>query len=371
MKKAISLLLALAMILSLCACAGGKAPAAPAATKEPAAAVEPDTAPDGDAAPADEPVVISIANYDATNSFTIACLNAFTEYAEKASGGSITFKTYYGATLCNMMEEYEYLKAGSVDMVATLPPFYMSTLPYIYAVNTTKGNTDTVPYCNWLWFENEETAAIVEKYTAQEGVLLLGSVNAGTGVYCSTYEIASHADMTSKKLGCARDFDVYAALGLNPVNVDPPDTYDSLSRGVCDAVAYTASSYVANKIYEVAPNACSQSVYGNSNTYLISRDKWNSLSENQQQILRDAMKAAQEFSVTGDDENMAAVQEVTTTWHELRAEEAKEMCSMMETAVSVQLLASAENLGTVEEMLTILRAKESYSGIANIPDSYK
>lgn len=356
-KKPSALLLALALALGTAAC-GGDDPEGASGTP----------ASGGDNA---EPVTITIANYDQTNSFTVQCLEAFIDYATEASGGSIQFQTHYGATLCGMSEEYDYVKSGAVDMVALLPPICMSELPYIYAVNNVSDDQDVVNYTNWLWFENEETAAIVDKYCTAAGVVLLGSLDAGSAVLCTKYEAQSYDDMKSGTLGLARDFDVFQALGLNPVNVDTTEAYDSLSRGVCDAYSYPPSSYYANKIYEVAPYCLNLGIYGNSNTYVFNLEKWNSLSAEQQQILRDALAAAQEFSIQGNIDSVEQAKSVASGWYDLSEEEALATAEMMETAVSTQLLAASDLLGTTEDMLTILEAKEEYTGIKNIPDSYR
>lgn len=349
MKKLFAFLLALVMALSLFAC--GK-----------------QDDPNGDT---EKKVTISIANYDQTNSFTVQCIEAFMKYAEEASDGAIEFKTYFGATLCGMTEEYDYVKSGAVDMVAMLPPFCMSELPYVYAVNTVAGDEDVVKYTNWLWFENEDTAAVIDTYCTKAGVVLLGSVDAGTAALCTKYEAKSYSDMKNGSLGLARDYDVFQSLGLNPVNVDTTEAYDALSRGVCDSYSYPPSSYYANNIYEVAPYCLSLGVYGNSNTYMFNLDKWNSLSAEHQKILREAMAAAQSFSVQGNKTAVEQAKSVATGWYDLSAEEAALTTEMMETAVSTQLLAAADQLGTTEDMLKILAAKESYTGIQNIPDSYR
>lgn len=352
MKKMFAMLLALVMTLSLVAC-GSKTPG-----NEPGS-------------PDEEVVTISIANYDQPNSFTVACIEEFIKYAEEHSNGTLKFKTTYGAALCSMPEEYEYMKAGAVDMIAMIPPFCMSELPYIYAVNNTAGEQDVVDYTNFLWFENEETAAIVDKYCTAAGVVLLGSVDAGSTILCGNYESKSYADMTKGKMGCARDYDVYASLGLNPVNVDPTESYDNLQRGVCDSLAYTPSSYYMTNIYEVAPYCLNTNVYGNSNTYMMSLAKWNTLSENQQMVLRDAMATAQAFSVQGNKDSVENAKGVAKAWNELSAEEAATTCGLMEMANNTLLLQAADNLGTTQDMLTILKAKEAYTGIPQIPESYK
>ena len=316
----------------------------------------------------DPTVTISLANYDTENSFTVRCIEKFIEYAEDASGGSIQFRTSYGGTLCSMAEEYEYLKSGSIDMVACLPPFYMAELPYLYAVNNTVGEQDVIDYINWLWFENEETAALVEKYTEQAGVVLLGSVDAGTTIIATTYEASSFDDMKgSHTLGGARDADVYISLGFNVATVDTTDAYDSLQRGVCDSYAYTPSSYYTNNIYEVAPYFVDTKIYGNSNTYLVSAMKWATLTENQQQIMRDAMKVAQKFSVETNTQAVIDAQGVSKENAVVSEEESTNLCQLMEMSTNTILLTYAENLGTTEDMMAFIKAKEEYTGITQTP----
>ena len=118
MKKTLALLLALCMVLSLCACGGSKEEAAP---QQPAPAQEaaPEAAPEAEAAPAEEAARKEVDSYSMIDGFNISTLDYL--YNNKSSNGDYTSNFIeglltqdpHGALVAGMAEEWSHNEDAS------------------------------------------------------------------------------------------------------------------------------------------------------------------------------------------------------------------------------------------------------------------
>lgn len=376
MKKTLFILLAVVMLLSVVACNNGatesQSPDADGQTSMNPSEDSP-TPDDGDMN-AGEPVVISLSNFDTVNGYNNECLVEFVRYVEEISDGNITFKTYYGGTLAGLAEEYDYLISGSIDMIATLPSLAADKNPFIYNVNSYSRDVEDALNLAWYFLIEDPTcSAIVDKYCEMEGIKCLGTQQAGASIILANQYFETYEDLKGVKFGAGRDLDVYVEMGLNTVNVPPADVYDSLSRGVCDTYMYTASNSLTNYLYEPAPYGYNTYVYGNSQTYLINRDKWDSMSEQQQVWMEEGMDYIRGWSVEKDHEYEVALSEVCDSWVEATEDDAMWLCTLMEKASAKSLIESAQNLHGEEgrdDMITLILAREEWLGIEILPEEY-
>ena len=115
MKKLIAMLLALVMLLALCACGQTAAPAeqsTAAPAEEPAA--EPVEEPTDDVG---EPVNLIFSIAAVPTDAHGAAQKVFKETLESISGGNMTVECYDSGTLYGQDTEHDALKNGDVDMI--------------------------------------------------------------------------------------------------------------------------------------------------------------------------------------------------------------------------------------------------------------
>lgn len=361
MKKLLALLLALVMVLSLSACGSD-------------VTVDPDAPSDSDAGESVQaPITILFANSNNENTATGQALIAMLDYIEEKTGGAVTFTRHFGASICSAAEEYQYLTDGAIQMGAPKPADFASENPFLYGLTVNTDWDDLWNYWNYIFVENSETATIIEKYTAADGLKVIGSLCSGQGCILGTKEFTHPDDLVGEKLGVVQSPDYWIEKGANVVNTIPPEIYESLSRGVYDYVGFAMSYYLPMSLNEVAPYVMNANEYQSSLTVMVTEDIWNQLTAETQQIFRDAAKLAYDFGVDGADADAAAVEAAAAQYFVLDKEAANEISAYMERSNGAMLIGFAEAMGdeAAQDMLTILKAKADYSGMDVVPDQYK
>ena len=129
MKKLIAMLLALVMLLVLCACGQTAAPAeqsTAAPAEEPAA--EPVEEPTDDVG---EPVNLIFSIAAVPTDAHGAAQKVFKETLESISGGNMTVECYDSGTLYGQDTEHDALKNGDVDMIYSSASWLTDGSPWI------------------------------------------------------------------------------------------------------------------------------------------------------------------------------------------------------------------------------------------------
>jgi TRAP-type C4-dicarboxylate transport system substrate-binding protein len=94
-------------------------------------------------------------------------------------------------------------------------------------------------------------------------------------------------------------------LGANPTVVSFNELYSALSTGVVDGAEQPIANYKSNAFDEVAPYLVLDGHTLGAIQIIITDDAWDSLTEEQQQILKEAGEAASEYnrSISEEKEN--------------------------------------------------------------------
>lgn len=221
----------------------------------------------------------------------------FCDTVTELTNGAITFKIYYGGTLCGEEEELQYVQNGSVDMAAIAHTDFADDLTYLQFPYALVSDQDTlINYYNQILFENEETSKLIDGEAAENGVKLLGFMYCGQGAFVSRIPATSLHDLEGKKFGCVIP-GAWEDYGVSVVNLVPPDIYDALSRGVIDASCCSFAPCYEMCWYEVADYWMLYGDLSVGNPLTINVDTWNSLSESEQNAFREAAKSALQYSV--------------------------------------------------------------------------
>lgn len=129
MKKLIAMLLALVMLLALCACGQTAAPAAqPTAAPAEDPAAEPVEEPTDDVG---EPVNLIFSIAAVPTDAHGAAQKVFKETLESISGGNMTVECYDSGTLYGQDTEHDALKNGDVDMIYSSASWLTDGSPWI------------------------------------------------------------------------------------------------------------------------------------------------------------------------------------------------------------------------------------------------
>jgi TRAP-type C4-dicarboxylate transport system substrate-binding protein len=376
MKKAISLLLTLSLVLSLAgltACSSSSSgssssssstsaeseSAESASTESESAESEAAEAEDTSDVEYDTLELTTATSYNETD-FSGALIKWFGDYLEEKSGGKITLKCYYGGSFCTDAEIYDYVMSGDMNLSFVQPVYAMTYFPYAFGVASYISDENAVDTANSLIYDNEETAALIEEQGAANNLHLLGHTSAGSSIFVSKNEIVSFEDASQYTIGSPINLEIYADYGFGTVAVEPADMYDSLSRGVCDLVAFSAPNVATQKLYEVAANIGDPRAYFSNQIICLNNDVWNSLNEDTQNLLIEAALAVGDYSVEYvhelEDELYETVLDYGGSYNLWTEEEGLDFNYRSMSSNADLIRGFAENIGASEGMEVIIAA---------------
>jgi len=379
MKKTIAFLLSLAMLLALCAC-GASNSAAPAAEAEPAEAPTEAEETATEAAPAEEEAaaeeapaadakVLTVAMGFPENDSICVGLKYFCDYVEEATNGSVTFEYYWGGSLCSVPECFDYVSNGTIDLTAPLRDASMEKIPLYGWWTFYVSPEDSIALANYIQYENEETAPLVEQQLIDNNVITFGWSTAGNNAFASTKDIANgFADMANMSFGSGINTAIMAEVGVTSQPVSESEFYESLSRGIVDCTSTGLAGICTGKLYEVAPYIM---VSGTSNAICnitLNRDVWNSLTEDEQAAFYEASEAFQKFTLenynNSYDSYIQEIEDSGSTLYYMSDEDNANYAKAYLSASYASYKDFAANLGLAEEYETIANAINEYCGFS-------
>lgn len=361
MKRALILGLVLVLVLSLAtlvACGEEEettTTAAPAETTTTAAAAT------------QEPVVFKMATTFIENESGGKIVQHFVDYIEEKTGGAVTFEVFPGGTLGGPPELLDLVTSGSVDMVPLGHPPLADKLPLLNFPMWAPGNAQAaVDYFNSLVFDDPTTAPLIQAEAEALGIKYLGFTAGGSNVFVNTEAFDSLADLEGVKFGAGGMIPAFEALGVEIVQMFPPDGYENLSRGVVDATQMGFVPTVNLKWYEPAPNYLFDGTYAAGNPWTINLNSWAKLTPETQQIFMDAAKDAEAFSLQLDKDDTAASVEMLkgagVVVGDLSPEDQKYWYELLFDAGAKDCMDRAERLGITENMTTVLAKAAAITG---------
>jgi len=242
MKKLISMLLALAMVITLFAGCGGGKTDTPANTDKPATT-------DSGKKPEDKSVTLRYATHMSSTSDTGKLLQAWLDDMNAKSNGTITVNPYWQASLVAPINAYAETSAGVTDFMTHAPGnetdhFILETaLTYMYCGQLP--NAEQIEVAHELW---EKVPAWQKEFSEVE---VLGFGSAGNTFYIlSTTPVKSLADLKGMDIRVMEQwaFDLMLDLGANPIKMPLGEMYEGLQKGVIDGVLLCESHYLSENL---------------------------------------------------------------------------------------------------------------------------
>lgn len=311
-----NLLVCFILMLSLCVTACGTDKTAeetsPAAVGETTAAeksVEPEGGLD---ASGDPQIKLSFGGTAAADDLITKGMEMVAELAAERSGGTIVINVFPASQLGDAVAQLESMIGGGQDMMIEAQGSYMQQYGVADAavnsfglVATQEALAKELDSEMWSAFETQF------KDTNNIDTLANNWIRQPTVIACKK-PLKTIEDFKGVKLRVvpsATTTAVYEALGFSPTPVAYSETYLSLSQGVIDGTIASYDAMYTMKFYEVAPNITK---YGNSCTNVaiwINGNKFASMTQAQQQILRDACEEAGEWYTQASNDMMSEYEE--------------------------------------------------------------
>ena len=308
MKKLIAMLLALVMLLALCACGQTAAPAeqpTAAPAEEPAA--EPVEEPTDDVG---EPVNLIFSIAAVPTDAHGAAQKVFKETLESISGGNMTVECYESGTLDGQATEHDALKNGDVDMIYSSASWLTDGSPWISMF--TAGYVFQ-SYDHMTKVLNGDIGKdMFQKVAEEQGILPLGAFYLGTRQISLSQDkqIKTPEDLKGINLRMPNsDAWVFLgkAMGANPTAVGFNDLYLALQTGTVDGQDNPLPTVKSAKFYEVQKSISLTNHLVDSVWPTINLNTWNKLTDTQKGWVMEAVEAAR---VACDKQNIKTESEV-------------------------------------------------------------
>lgn len=217
----------------------------------------------------------------------------FKETVEENSGGEIEVEIFPNGTLGGDREMIESMLLGQQEMFvggsvwSWVPEASVTDMPYLYRdAEHAHEALDGILY--------DELSALFEN----QGLDLMGYVQLGWRNISNNVRPINSADDVAGLSVRVPEADTYIAtfdaLNANIVNVDLLELYMALQQGVADGQDNPLSTFLAQSFEEVQDYlTLTRHIY--ATVFVLSNNDWiNSLSEENQTIIRDAVAVAQE-----------------------------------------------------------------------------
>lgn len=372
MKRLMSLLLAVLLMLSFAAC-GTSAPAEVPPTEETATETAVETVEEDETAVYDEVNLVVATGFSETESGG-ANWTYFKEKLEELSGGKVTLTIYYGGTLCAATEELGMIESGAIDMCCLRS--YPADLPLTTFPETTNlGIEETVRYYSYVFYENEESASYLAEELAEHNGVYIGTCWSGGGQVCmSTVDVKNLEDMGKYACGTTNFETAWKSLGLNNINssVSGPDMYTGLNSGLIQWQILSIGPVFGMKLYEVCDYGVIMGMYGAGNNMVINADTWASLNDDTKALIQEAAKDTMEHSIQMSidewDNNIATIEGYGVEFCTLPQEDMDAFAEALWTASCDTAYQNCVAVGKGEEMAAIIgAAAEFYGKEWNVP----
>lgn len=299
MKKLLSAMLAGTMALSLVACGGATSTSEAAA--ESAAAETTETAGDASAAASDPAVTLVYAEVNPLDTIVGQTATAFKEKVEELSGGSITIDIQASGVLGSENDVLDNILAGgdTID-ISRISAFALTSY------GCEKSMLLSIPFTwesreHWWNFANSDLAQEFLNEPQEIGLPIRGIFYGEEGFrhFFTVEPVESIEDLQGMKLRVSNDpvmNGMVEGLGAYPTVVSFNELYSALQTGVVDGAEQPIANYKSNAFPEVANNLILDGHTLGAVQVVITDNAWNKLTENQQAVIMEAGKYAQEFN---------------------------------------------------------------------------
>ncbi len=226
----------------------------------------------------------------------------FADQAEKHSNGQIKIQVFPNEQLGKEAAVLEQLKLGTVHLYVEGSTFMAKWVPDIRWTSAAFLFKDRDHWIRFMnspqvqgWFAQAKTGA---------GIGILGDL---TSVLRGPYRVLitqkpvkSVNDLSGVKLRMANSktgVDQWKHMGTEVRVLGWAETYESISRGLVNAVTSPIALVESMKFYEVAPHITRTDEYWQSIAFMMNQKAFDSLSKAQQEALLKAHKDAADYSV--------------------------------------------------------------------------
>ncbi len=234
-------------------------------------------------------VTMQLSHHNAADQPIHIALEKWANMVNEKTGGAVTIDLYPAASLYNSGDAQDAVIMGTLDMClgdtsllsADQPEYALLSLPFL--IESYEAADAIV--------NGEVGAAIDQKLEADNGVVALGWTWNGFRNICSTKPISSVADCKGLKLrspGADIYLDTFNTLGMSPNVISWSEAYTAMQSGIVEGVESGLEAFYTQGFYTLGENICLSRHMLSIIGPVINADKWNSLNEATQQVMKES-----------------------------------------------------------------------------------
>ena len=265
---------------------------------------------------ADVPLKIQLAHADTESEDGIHQKMAvlFQGYVSDLSGGTMEIEIVGNGQLGGERDLVEGMQLGTIEMASTAnmvlsnfdPRFAVLDLPYLITDYETA----------YRVLDSDVIQDLQDSFAEQSGVRVLAYGQGGFRQVIGNVAVNSLADMHGMKVRVPESdiyIDTFSALGANPTPLAYSETFTALQQGTVDAFEITPAVVLSAGFWEICSDMNMTNHLFSPNPLMISENLFQSLTEEQQDILTEAAaKAAadqRQWLEDGEADTMAQLEE--------------------------------------------------------------
>ena len=235
--------------------------------------------------------------------------NRTLDLVEKKTNGKVKIERFMAGALGGPTEQLGLARSGAVNLISLHVDQYAQQLPLHQITNTEQLTSGAQGLTNStaIVHELQETKPLFAAEQKKNNIKILHFYcNGPTGV-TARFPAKSLADVKGKKVNviAAYQRDVFKELGWIPVNVQIPELYEGLSRGVIDAIFMATAANVPLRWHEVGKVHLQIGVNTILSTPLaFNADSWNRLPADVQKAFVEAAWETAQWSVQQNEINL-------------------------------------------------------------------
>jgi tripartite ATP-independent transporter DctP family solute receptor len=221
---------------------------------------------------------------------TVMTVKKIGEIISQKTNGKYNIKVFGNSTLGSEKDTVEQVKIGAIDMVRVstaafhgiIPETMVPSFPFIFRDVNHFRNAMAGP-------AGDEILAAFEK----AGFVGLVLWESGARSIYAKKPVRTLADVKGMKIRVQQSdlwVSLAQAMGANPTPIPMAEVYTALKTGLVDAAENNYPSYETAKHYEAAPIYSETQHVMSPEVVVFSKKVWDTLSKEEQKIIRDAAK---------------------------------------------------------------------------------
>lgn len=244
-----------------------------------------------------EPIVLEFGMTSGVQSNEYKAVEFLNETLQEKSDGALMLNVYPDAQLGDDRAMIDQCIAGQLDMTLAetgrlglwVKEAEIFQLPYVF------DDYDDLRSC---LFDTEEGQALIQKFEDELNIIYVDTAYNGTRETSSNFPINSLEDMQGMKLrvpNAQANLEFATNIGASPTPMSFSEVYLALQTNAVDGEENPLSAIKTSKFYEVQDYIAMTNHIVNDNAYIVSKETYDSLSPELQDILIESIHEAAEY----------------------------------------------------------------------------